>query len=444
MQVSISWKRLKSCTEDGKVGFELSTGIKSTAFYPETEAELKSWMHWLGKWCILTELQRSYSLGEKIGRGATCEVTLGTHLRTNERVAIKFITKASLSNPVIYNEVTLIRRLRHRSIIKLLEVYDCPEHIALVLEYAQGGTLLQYIQGHIRIEETLVQQFMTRLYKALVYCHNKQCVHRDLKLENILVSDPNDVLSFKIADFGLACNLEVEPLGKRCGSAGYIAPEVIYGKKQTNKIDVFSAGVICHILLSGTAPFRGSTELNVMRANAECKLDLSTKYWDHISEVGKDFVRKILARNPRLRPTAIEALQHPWLSSEYNLQNIQSIVIFDHSPIVEGKTVKLPQILSAARKITKSQSKSVRTTSPETASSSLSPPLRPTKANYARSTLRFEVEASEVDREGDLEAHNKTREMNIAELIGSLKLVNIAPRAVSQRAVTRKKYKPRT
>mmetsp|Transcript_16967 Transcript_16967/g.30538 ORF Transcript_16967/g.30538 Transcript_16967/m.30538 type:complete len:310 (+) Transcript_16967:287-1216(+) len=173
---------------------------------------------------------------------------------------------------------------------------------------------------------------MVKFLKGISICHQNNCVHRDLKLDNVLLAREDDLLSMKIADFGLACDLDKERLQKRCGSAGYIAPEIIAGAEQSPKVDIFSAGVILHILLAGVAPFHVAGELNVLRANAMCKIDLNTVYWAHISTPAKDLVRKMLAKEPINRVDILTAQQHPWLEKGF-LEKMPSIVELIESPI---------------------------------------------------------------------------------------------------------------
>mmetsp|Transcript_15493 Transcript_15493/g.28110 ORF Transcript_15493/g.28110 Transcript_15493/m.28110 type:complete len:300 (+) Transcript_15493:1616-2515(+) len=180
---------------------------------------------------------------------------------------------------------------------------------------------------------------MVSLLSALTHMHSSQCVHRDIKLDNLLLKRVDDLSSLKIADFGLACDLMKESLGRRCGSTGYIAPEIILGRAQSSKVDVFSVGVIAHILLSGFAPFRGSKENVVLRLNADCCLNLETKYWEHISEPAKEFERRCMSREPLGRPFAQEALSLSWFTKLKSIPKVPSRVVIHVSEIKESAMV---------------------------------------------------------------------------------------------------------
>eukprot|EP00359_Climacostomum_virens_P007938 CAMPEP_0204913822 /NCGR_PEP_ID=MMETSP1397-20131031/11685_1 /ASSEMBLY_ACC=CAM_ASM_000891 /TAXON_ID=49980 /ORGANISM="Climacostomum Climacostomum virens, Strain Stock W-24" /LENGTH=441 /DNA_ID=CAMNT_0052085153 /DNA_START=36 /DNA_END=1358 /DNA_ORIENTATION=+ len=353
---SINWKRLEPnpCVDAGLKGFKLIGTKEYQVFLTETEEDFADWMLWLSKLCILSNITDSYWIAEQIGTGAFSEVRLGIDKHSGDTVAIKYVSKKSNSYEASLKEVDLMRRLKHDSILKLIAVYDCPFHLAIVTERAQGGTLYQFIRRHKIIDESLAKQFMVKFLKAIKHCHSLKCVHRDLKLDNILLSLPEDILSFKIADFGLSCDLEREVLGKRCGSAGYIAPEIILDRPQTAKVDIFSAGVICHILLSGTAPFNGATENKVLVSNVKCRIDLTLPCWDHISETGKDFVAKLLKKDALIRPSIEEALSHPWLGLRMKIPQSPSGIGIVESPILHSKPVNSHKLNEAAGRKEKS------------------------------------------------------------------------------------------
>jgi len=321
----VSWKEVQPYRSEALSldGFKMSSETYTQVFLAGQSDNLSNWMVWLSRLCILRDLNRTYFVGKMIGSGSFSQVRKGKHLITGEKVAIKLIAKRTSNKASCLTEIELLRRLHHESIIKLHAVFDCPKDVALVLEYAGGKTLQRYIDKRTRVHEHTAKLFMTKLLSTIEYLHSRKAVHRDLKLENILLSDSKDILSFKVADFGLSCNQEAESLGIRCGSAGYLAPEIICAKPQSNKIDTFSAGVICFRLLSGAFPFYGSTELKVLAANRRCRVDLSSDNWSPVSELAKDFIWQVMSKDPSLRPTSTEALRHPWLkTADYSSESL--------------------------------------------------------------------------------------------------------------------------
>ncbi len=148
----------------------------------------------------------------------------------------------------LINEINIMRNMNHPNIIKLYEVYEGEFHIYLVLELLKGGELFDRIikKGHYSEKDASI--VIRKLLWALEYLHQKGIMHRDIKPENLILKDDNEY-EIKLADFGLAeYEDKKELLFKRCGTPGYVAPEVLEDKKYDTKVDIFSAGVILYIL----------------------------------------------------------------------------------------------------------------------------------------------------------------------------------------------------
>ena len=142
-----------------------------------------------------------------------------------------------------------MRGLDHESIIKLYEVYESPQHIYLVLELLKGGELFNKITKKSQYSEKSACALIKKLLSALNYLHSKGIMHRDLKLENLILKQEDNDIDVKIVDFGLAAIINTTDwLFKRCGTPGYVAPEVLADEKYDQKVDVFSAGVILYIM----------------------------------------------------------------------------------------------------------------------------------------------------------------------------------------------------
>ena len=176
--------------------------------------------------------------------------------------AIKTIDKAKiLADPQLQlnlvQEISIMRRLDHKYIMKLYDVYEDIAHVFLVLEYLGGGELFQRLQTHGLYSEGDAALAMACIFEALAYCHERGIIHRDLKPENLLLAymvlglrrAPESPCVLKIADFGLATTSQTHILEtQRCGSVGYVAPEVLNNEGYDTRADVFSAGIILYIL----------------------------------------------------------------------------------------------------------------------------------------------------------------------------------------------------
>jgi serine/threonine protein kinase len=338
---NINWKHLEVVSDKSSKnkGFKLSTQTCSETFYTENLTELQVWIEHLTRLCVLTTLAEDYDLLEELGRGSFSVVMKAQDRRTQAMAAIKLVNKNSVGGDNSLKEVNLMRRLTHWSVLKVLSVYDADDQVAIVLEYCAGGSLFDYIVRHKRIDESKARDFAVQLLSGVAYCHSKQCVHRDLKLENILLVQPDDVVNFKIADFGLAADLEIEKLGKRCGSKGYLAPEIILNRPQTAKIDVFSAGVILYMCLSGTAPFGGKDNASALKANSVSCINFDTVFWAHISEQAKSLVRCMTFKEPMQRMTSSEALAHSWLNTLQSITEMPPQVELQNSPFTRSPIV---------------------------------------------------------------------------------------------------------
>jgi len=142
-----------------------------------------------------------------------------------------------------------MRKLEHESVIRLFNIYESDNHIYLVLELLNGGELFDRIREKGQYNENDASILMKKLLSALVFMHSKGIMHRDIKPENLILKDSENDWDVKIADFGLSQFLQAnEYLFTRCGTPGYVAPEILADEKYDEKVDVFSAGVILYIL----------------------------------------------------------------------------------------------------------------------------------------------------------------------------------------------------
>ncbi|KAL0221577.1 hypothetical protein RCL1_001431 [Eukaryota sp. TZLM3-RCL] len=157
----------------------------------------------------------NYSLGSVIGEGTFGKVRKATHLPTNATVAMKILEKAKIQDHAdierITREIRILRLLDHPSLIRLLEVIDSPRHLYLVMDYASGGELFDYIVAHTRIKEKEACKFFHQLVNGVDYCHRHKIIHRDLKPENILLDSKKNI---RIIDFGLSNTMKPDRLLK--------------------------------------------------------------------------------------------------------------------------------------------------------------------------------------------------------------------------------------
>nr|XP_032811843.1 MAP/microtubule affinity-regulating kinase 3-like isoform X4 [Petromyzon marinus] len=254
----------------------------------------------------------NYRLLKTIGKGNFAKVKLARHILTGREVAIKIIDKTQL-NPTslqkLFREVRIMKCLNHPNIVKLYEVIETEKTLYLVMEYASGGEVFDYLVAHGRMKEKEARAKFRQIVSAVQYCHQKNIVHRDLKAENLLL----DVdMHIKIADFGFSNEFTlVNKLDTFCGSPPYAAPELFQGKKYDGpEVDVWSLGVILYTLVSGSLPFDGQNlkELRekVLRGKYRIPFYMSTDC--------ENLLKRFLVLNPIKRGSLEQIMRDRWMN----------------------------------------------------------------------------------------------------------------------------------
>ncbi|KAI9751412.1 MAG: hypothetical protein M1835_001219, partial [Candelina submexicana] len=296
-----------------------------------------------------------YILGQTLGEGEFGKVKMGWKKEGGVQVAIKLIRRETLGSnpsrlPKIYREISILRELSHPNIVRLHEMVETDRHIGIILEYASGGELFDYILNHRYLKDNAARRLFAQLVSGVGYLHKKGIVHRDLKLENLLLDRNRNII---ITDFGFANTFDpVDELGDEieynlsnkdfvrkmdlervrqsgfrrgdlmqtsCGSPCYAAPELVVSDSlyTGRKVDVWSCGVILYAMLAGYLPFDDDP------ANPEGdNINLLYKYIvstpltfpEYVSPHARDMLRRILVPDPRKRADLFEVARHSWLS----------------------------------------------------------------------------------------------------------------------------------
>lgn len=287
-------------------------------FYAVNETELENWVVQFRKVAVLSGVFEDFNLGFKLGEGNYAKVYQAIDSETAAVVAIKSIPKAKLLNSsqgasILVNEVNCMRRLDHPNILKFERLYEEDDCVHIVMEYVQGGDLFGKVISAGHFSERYSAVLARKMLSALAYMHENNIIHRDLKLENILMTSLDEDADIRLADFGFAAEMTPENLSVFCGSPGYVAPEILNKRIYDGKADVFSLGVIAFIMLSGSSPFFGRNVEETIEMNRRGKSEFDPQHWASVSEDAKDFVRMTIDRDPVHRLTAAEALKHPWI-----------------------------------------------------------------------------------------------------------------------------------
>ncbi|KAF5395333.1 Myosin light chain kinase smooth muscle [Paragonimus heterotremus] len=240
---------------------------------------------------------------------------------TGGHFAAKFIPIASKEDwQSIQNEIAIMNKLRHPRLIQLYDAYAYKDEVVMVLELITGGELFErIIDESFDLNETRCIRFMNEILQGVEYIHAQGVIHLDLKPENILCLSRTS-FKIKIIDFGLARFYDNKEMCVLFGTPEFVSPEVISYEPVTPAADMWSVGVICYVMLSGLSPFmgdsQGETLANIMRVT----YDFNYPEFDEISEGARDFIRKLLIKDPRKRMMASECLEHSWIKRKKQLK----------------------------------------------------------------------------------------------------------------------------
>uniref|UniRef100_A0A673CKQ4 non-specific serine/threonine protein kinase n=1 Tax=Sphaeramia orbicularis TaxID=375764 RepID=A0A673CKQ4_9TELE len=258
----------------------------------------------------------NYRLLKTIGKGNFAKVKLARHVLTGKEVAPCVARFSQL-----FREVRIMKMLNHPNIVKLFEVIETEKTLYLVMEYASGGEVFDYLVAHGRMKEKEARAKFRQIVSAVQYCHQKCIVHRDLKAENLLLDAD---MNIKIADFGFSNEFTLgNKLDTFCGSPPYAAPELFQGKKYDGpEVDVWSLGVILYTLVSGSLPFDGQNlkELRerVLRGKYRIPFYMSTDC--------ENLLKKFLILNPSKRGSLEQIMRDRWMNVGYEEDELKPYI----------------------------------------------------------------------------------------------------------------------
>lgn len=252
-----------------------------------------------------------YRLIKMIGKGAFGKVFLGVHLLTGKHVAVKSIEKKYIkeesSQKKIFQEVLILKKMKHQKVIRLLEVFENKRYLFIVLEYASKGDMLRYVKRKGRLTEDVAKDLFKQIVSGLRYCHQNLVLHRDIKLDNILLDENKNV---KICDFGVSRFVKKgQVIKEQCGTPAYIAPEIIRDKGYEGcYADIWSLGVVLYAMVTGTVPFKADNIEDLHKVILKGKYSIPS----FLSENCKDLLSKMLKLNPYSRISIDVLDEHPW------------------------------------------------------------------------------------------------------------------------------------
>ncbi|GMJ14762.1 calcium dependent protein kinase 1 [Hibiscus trionum] len=264
------------------------------------------------------QLKEYYNLGTKLGNGQFGTTFVCTEKGTGKRYACKSIAKRKLATEAdvddVRREIQIMHHMSgHPNIVSIKGAYEDPTTIHVVMDLCAGGELFERIVKRGHYSERKAAELARTIVGVVEACHSMGVMHRDLKPENFLFVNEEEDSPLKVIDFGLSIFLKPgDKLSAVVGSPYYVAPEVLkkcYGPEA----DVWSAGVIIYVLLSGVPPFWGESEQEIFDEILKGELDFKSDPWPSISQSAKDLVSKMLTKDPKKRITAYQVLCHSWI-----------------------------------------------------------------------------------------------------------------------------------
>lgn len=286
-----------------------------------------------------SDFHQEYELGNVIGHGTYSQVFLAKNRYTGVSYACKVINKYAVSKQQqLRDEIAILTSIQHEGIIGLNDFFETENELLLILDLACGGELYDRLLQEKRFNETDTKTIISTLLDSCSYLHEKGVVHRDIKLENILLVSSSSRNNVRLTDFGIAKVLDAyeekprlrkstsysekmnQASRKRqrrrayttCGTDYYISPEILKGEGYCETVDMWSIGVVMYILLTGRPPFtnEGSCIRNKIMSG---QFSTTGAEWSDLSTEAKDLISKLLTVDPEARVTATEALKHAWL-----------------------------------------------------------------------------------------------------------------------------------
>uniref|UniRef100_A0A4W6G9E0 Si:ch211-27e6.1 n=1 Tax=Lates calcarifer TaxID=8187 RepID=A0A4W6G9E0_LATCA len=256
-----------------------------------------------------------YDIKALIGRGSFSRVVRVEHRVTRQPFAIKMMeVEAPEGREVCTSELAVVQRVSHANVIQLIEVFQFPQRVYMVLELATGGELLERVVSRGHFTERDATQALRMVLAGVGYLHNLGITHRDLKPENLLYYHPGADSRLLVTDFGLAT------FGKRswflrttCGTPEYMAPEMLLRRPYSCAVDMWALGVITYIVLSGSMPFEDDSRTRLYRSIVRGKYSFHGDPWPSVSNLAKDFIQRLLVLDSATRLTADQAIRHSWV-----------------------------------------------------------------------------------------------------------------------------------
>ena len=313
-------------------GWVEGSEMTSKTLYAPTKENRDGWMSAIREASHYSEFEDKYEVGRILGRGHFSTVYVAKRIVDQSIFAVKVIDKTSLSedeNELLRSEIAILKLVHHPNIIDTEQIMESKKSLNIVTELVNGGELLQHIAGRKTLSEEEAYVLFRPVISAVEYLHKMGIIHRDIKPENILCE--KGFKNIKVADFGLGKLVRPNTvLARKCGTISYVAPEVVGGGGYSKPADMWSVGIVMHLVLRGKLPFQGEKDFQIIEKIQHQILELKDKSWQRRSPELIDFVQSLLCKEPEDRLTATTALEHVWM------KNMRQQVDGGEADVVQG------------------------------------------------------------------------------------------------------------
>lgn len=296
----------------------LSCPKRHLRFQLATSAETHRWLDAL-RTAAMCNIADFYTLGQTIGTGSFGTVCEAIDLATKARRAVKIVHRTSnqKEREFVHREMSVLLTISHPNIVRTFDIFDERHRILVVMAFVPGGDLFDYVVQRPTLDEREVKHTVWQVMHGVHYLHERNIVHRDIKLENVLVSQASP-LRLQLTDFGFANFIDpsskapARDLNSVVGTGSYMAPEVIDGRGHGKPVDIFAAGVAMFRLCSGQMPFRAISMRESYELALAGRADFASKRWQAMSQESRLLCRSMLNADPAKRPSASEVVENEW------------------------------------------------------------------------------------------------------------------------------------
>ncbi|XP_017877742.1 calcium/calmodulin-dependent protein kinase type II subunit beta isoform X30 [Ceratina calcarata] len=276
---------------------------------------------------ICTRFSDEYELHEELGKGAFSVVRRCVQRNTGHEFAAKIINTKKLTPrdfQKLEREARICRKLQHPNIVRLHESIQEENSHYLVFDLVTGGELFEDIVAREFYSEADASHCIQQILESVNHCHHNGIVHRDLKPENLLLASKIKGAAVKLADFGLAIEVQGDAQAwfGFAGTPGYLSPEVLRKEPYGKPVDIWACGVILYILLVGYPPFWDEDQHKLYAQIKAGSYDYPSPEWDTVTPEAKNLINQMLTVNPSKRITASDALKHPWICQRERVASV--------------------------------------------------------------------------------------------------------------------------